>query len=118
MNTKEYGFNEATVQVIKEDGEKIAIFDVSPTIECRWIGLSNKSWKILTVFPSTREMLKFLAKEQINGATIPNEDRWLDEQAGMDGFDTWAEFVGYECIENEVEFPTYHDAQGREHAEF
>jgi hypothetical protein len=100
MSTKNYGFDEATIQITRDDGVKLAIFDVSPTVECRWISISNKDFSLLTVFGSTREMLKFVAQEQISGATIPNEDGWLDEQAGMDGFDTWSEFVDDMRYEN------------------
>ncbi len=96
MCTKSYGFDEATVQITRTDGTKLAIFDVSRTTECRWICVGNKNWVLLTVFDDTRAMLKFVAKEQIYNATIPNEDGWLDDQAGIDGFDTWTEFVDNE----------------------
>ena len=88
-----YSFDEAMVQITHSDGETIAIFDVSPTIECRWIAVHNKSYSLLEVFGDTREMLNFVAREQIKGATVPNEDGWLDDQAGMDGFDTWDEYI-------------------------
>lgn len=91
--SKEYGIDEAMVQIQKADGSTLGIFDVSPTIECRWIAISSQAWSLLTVFGDTREMLKFVAREQIAGATVPNTDGWLDEQAGMDGFDTWAQYV-------------------------
>ena len=102
MTTKNYGFDEATVQITRDDGVNMAIFDVSPTTECRWVSISNTAWWLLTVFGSTREMLRFVAHEQINGATVSNPDRWLDEQVSMDGFDTWVEFVDNERFENEV----------------
>lgn len=91
--SKNYGFDEAVVQVLRADGTKLAIFDVSPTIECRWIAISSNDMYLLEVFGSTREMLQFVAREQIGCATVPNEDGWLDEQAGMDGFDTWEQFL-------------------------
>lgn len=99
--SKNYGFSEAVVQITYPNGYTLAIFDVSPTIECRWIAIANQQWSLLEVFSSTREMLKFVAREEINGATVPNTDGWLDEQAGMDGFDTWAEFVNDEREETE-----------------
>jgi hypothetical protein len=98
MSTKNYSFDESVVQISREDGRKIAIFDVSPTIECRWIGVSNNEVYLLTVFGDTREMLQFVAREQNNGATI-FDDGFLDEQAQHEGFDRWAEYVADECGE-------------------
>ena len=96
--SKNYFFDDAVVQIAKLDGCKLAIFDVSPTIECRWIAVSNKEHSLLTVFYSISEMLKFVAHEQNNGATVI-DDGFLDEQANAEGFDRWTEYVADKCGE-------------------
>lgn len=99
---KNYSFDEAMVTITSPvQGRRIAIFDVSPTIECRWIAIGDQSWNLLTVFGSTNEMLEFVAYEQIHGAIVPNDDKWLDEQVQGNGFDTWDEFVKDMQSENE-----------------
>jgi hypothetical protein len=118
MSNKQYSFDEAQVQITTPEGDKIAIFDVSPTIYCRWIAITSKSWDLLYVFEDTMDMLEFVAHKQDQGATIPNEDKWLDEQVSGNGYDSWAEYVNEICAKESAEFPVYYDAQGREHAEF
>jgi len=93
--SKNYSSDDAVARITKPDC-KLAIFDVSPTIECRWIAISNKEHSLLKVFGSTHEMLDFVAHEQIKGATVADDDNWLDYQASASGFDTWAEYVNDE----------------------
>ena len=121
--TKEYSFDEAAITIENPNGETLAIFDVSPTIECRWIAISNKAHSLLTVFGGNMEMLTFVAQEQIDGGVVGDAGSWLDEQVSGYGFESWNEFVADvqgESSESrdEVEFPVYYDSQGREHAEF
>lgn len=91
--SKSYGYFDADVNLHKPNGAELAIFDVSATIECRWIAVGVRTSDILTVLGSTREMLDFVANEQSNGAKVVFGSEFLDKQAGMDGFDTWAEYV-------------------------
>lgn len=40
---KSYSYNEAVVNIEKPGGLNLAIFDVSPTIEARWIAIGNNN---------------------------------------------------------------------------
>lgn len=98
---KGYSYDEAVVNIEKPGGLNLAIFDVSPTIECRWIAIGNNNAYLLHVFESTREMLKFVAHAQNKGATVFDEG-FLDDEASKEGFDRWAEYVADECGEYET----------------
>ena len=98
--TKAYGESESDVFILKPNGERLAIFDVSPTIECRWIAIGNKGADLLTVFGSTRDMVKFVAREQIKGGAVTcYNEKFLDGEASAEGFDTWGEYVENERAE-------------------
>jgi hypothetical protein len=116
--SKNYGFDEAEVRITKVDGTKLAIFDVSRTVECQFVAISSNSVYLLETFSSVRDTLEFIARKEIKGATVEADEGVLDNLAQMVGFETWSELVSDERGENEVEFPAYTDAQGNEHAEF
>lgn len=120
--SKQYSYDEAQVNITTIDKENIAIFDVSRTTECRWIAISDKSWALLEIFKNTNEMLEYVARKDNQDAEITTIDHWLDDQAMQCGYDSWQDMckqIGEHDLRKErPEFPTYLDAQGREHAEF
>lgn len=116
MKTKMRSYKDAPINIENVDS-KLAIFDVSQTIECLWVAISNQEADLLQIIGGNREAMEFVAREQINGATI-KDDGLLDKWANADGFDHWIEYVAGACSDERPEFPVYYDAQGREHAEF
>jgi hypothetical protein len=115
--SKNYGFDEAEVRITKADGTKLAIFDVSRTVECQFVAISSNAVYLLETFSGVRDVTEFIARKEIKGATVEADEGMLDNLAQMVGFETWSELVSDERGE-EVEFPAYADAQGNEHAEF
>ena len=96
--SKNYSYDEAPINIEETDGRKWALFDVSPTIECRWIAICNNEVYLLEVIGDTREAREFVAQKQIKGATV-KDDGILNEWAQVDGFDRWAEWVADELGE-------------------
>lgn len=88
MRTKQ-----AAVIIAKKNGEKLAIFDTSETIFYRWVMASSRVWGELETFLSTREMLKFVAEQQSEGAQITTGADFLKQEASNEGCDSWEEYV-------------------------